>query len=117
MASSSSSALLTSVPRKHCFCKWPNRAQWTNRLLCQSVLVRALLWRHRIMKNEASTTASSNVTKVGTEPGDGTTVHANLEDEVETPPGGWRETFRMALDRTRKQRKPRESRQELGRDR
>src|SRR5215470_11633036 len=69
------------------------------------------------MKNEASTMASNNVAKVDTEPGDGTTVHANFEDEVETAPGGWRETVRMALDRARKQQKPRESRQELGRDR
>ena len=67
------------------------------------------------MENEAS--ASSQVTKVETDPGDGTTVRANLEDEVENPPGGWRETFRTALHRARKQQKPRESRQELGRDR
>jgi hypothetical protein len=69
------------------------------------------------MKNEAWPMASSNVTKADTEPGDRTPGHANLEDEVETPPGGWRETLRMALDRARKRQKPRESRQELGRDR
>ena len=68
------------------------------------------------MKNEASTTASNNVTKVDREPGYGT-VHANLEDEEETLPGGWRETLRMALDRARRARKPREShRRELGQD-
>src|SRR5215472_4979740 len=116
MASSSSSVPLISDPRKHCFCKWPNRVQWTNRLLCQSVLVRALLWRCRTMKNEASPMASSKVTKADTEPGDDTTGHANLEEEVETPPGGWRETLRMASDRARKQQRSRESRQELGRD-
>ena len=67
------------------------------------------------MKNETSTTASSKVTKVGIEQGEGATMHAKLEDEAETPPG-WRESFRMALHRARKQQKPRESRQELGRD-
>jgi type IV secretory pathway VirB10-like protein len=69
------------------------------------------------MNNKASTIVSNNVTKVDTEPGDRTTVHANLKDEVKTPPGGWREHFRMALDRARKQQKPRESPHELGRDR
>jgi hypothetical protein len=69
------------------------------------------------MKNELSPMPSSDVTKTHIEPGDGTTGQANLEDEVETPRGGWRESLRTALDRARKQQKPRENRQELGRDR
>jgi hypothetical protein len=52
------------------------------------------------------------------------TAPANPEAEIaneesapeETGKGNWREAFRAAFDRARRQQKPAESRQELGRD-
>jgi type IV secretory pathway VirB10-like protein len=48
---------------------------------------------------------------------DNGTLNTSVEEEPESARGGWRETFRIALDRARKQQKVRETRQELGRDR
>jgi type IV secretory pathway VirB10-like protein len=69
------------------------------------------------MNNEASATASKDVRRANPDPIENTTPSPSLEDEPEAARGGWRETFRMALDRARKEHKPRDSRKELGRDR
>ena len=68
------------------------------------------------MNAEASAVSKDNQ-KPSPGPGDKSALNARLEDEPESVGAGWRETFRMALDRARRQQKPRESRQELGRDR
>ena len=67
------------------------------------------------MNNEAAPRVANDPTKTDTDSIDNSANPTVEEDE--TPPGSWRETFRIALDRARKQKKPRESRQELGRDR
>jgi len=69
------------------------------------------------MNNEASPALSNDARKTNPESLDNSSTNISLEDEPETARGGWRETFRIALDRARKQQKPRESRRELGRDR
>lgn len=66
--------------------------------------------------NAESPAASKDNQKPSPDPADKSSQNPSLENEPESD-GGWRETFRMALDRARKQQKPRESRQELGRDR
>lgn len=67
--------------------------------------------------NAEASAVTKNSQKPRPELGDNSSLNTSSEDEPETAGGGWRETFRMALDRARKQQKPRESRQELGRDR
>ena len=71
------------------------------------------------MNNEAAPKTAKNVTKADPNLLDQSDSNAAVSEEpgVEVGAGGWRETFRVALDRARKQQKPRESRQELGRDR
>jgi type IV secretory pathway VirB10-like protein len=68
------------------------------------------------MNNEASP-APNGKRKTNPDPNTDNRLNTSFEDEPEGAGGGWRETFRMALDRARKHQKPRESRQELGRDR
>jgi len=69
------------------------------------------------MNNEASPTAPEEVMKTKSKLVDNTVLNASLEEETRSAHGVWRETLRMALDRARKPLKPRESRQQLGRDR
>lgn len=70
------------------------------------------------MSNEAGPGAAKKE-KLKTDPDsvDNGTLNTSVEEEPESVGGGWRETFGIALDRARKQQKPRESRQELRRDR
>jgi len=67
--------------------------------------------------NNETPRAAKDVTKADPDSIDKSVLNTSLEEEPETGHGSWRETFRIALDRARKQKKPRESRQELGRDR
>jgi hypothetical protein len=69
------------------------------------------------MNNEASPTAPKDVRNANPDPIENTAQNTSFEDETEAARGGWRDTFRMALERARKEHKPRESRKELGRDR
>src|SRR5215471_5056257 len=71
----------------------------------------------RTMNNEASPTAPEEVVKTNSRLVDNTVLNASLEEEMRSAHGGWRETLRMALDRAGKPLKPRETRQQLGRDR
>ena len=68
------------------------------------------------MNTEASDVSQDNQ-KSSPGPADNSALNTSLECEPESAGGGWRDTFRSALDRGRKQQKARESRQELGRDR
>jgi len=69
------------------------------------------------MNNEETPRVAKDITKADPDPVDKSALKTIAEEEPETTHGSWRETFRIALDRARKQQKPRESRQELGRDR
>lgn len=69
------------------------------------------------MNNEASATAPKGVRNANPDPIENIAPDTSFEDQPEAAPGSWRDTFRMALERARKEHKPRESRKELGRDR
>lgn len=69
------------------------------------------------MNNEAAPKLATDMTKTDPVSVDKNALNTTIEEEPDTAHGSWRETFRIALDRARKQQKPRESRQELGRDR
>jgi len=68
------------------------------------------------MNNEETPRVAKDITKTDPDSIDKSAT-TSVEEEPDTAHGSWRETFRIALDRARKQQKPRESRQELGRDR
>jgi type IV secretory pathway VirB10-like protein len=69
------------------------------------------------MNNEGAPKQDTDMTSTYPESVDKGALNTTVEQEPDSAHGGWRETFRVALDRARKQPKPRESRQELGRDR
>ncbi len=69
------------------------------------------------MNNEAAPKQATDMTKTEPDSVDKGALNTTVEEEPDSARGSWREAFRVALDRARKQQKPRESRQELGRDR
>jgi type IV secretory pathway VirB10-like protein len=69
------------------------------------------------MNNEAAPKQATDMTKPDPDSVDKGALNTTAEEEPDGARGSWREAFRVALDRARKQQKPRESRQELGRDR
>src|SRR6266567_8733008 len=69
------------------------------------------------MNNEETPKVAKDITKADPDPVDKGVLNTTVEEEPDSAHGSWRETFRIALNRARKQQKPRESRQELGRDR
>ena len=69
------------------------------------------------MNNEAAPKQATDMTKTDPDSVDKGALNTTAEEEPDGARGSWREAFRVALDRARKQQKPRESRQELGRDR
>ncbi len=69
------------------------------------------------MNNEVAPKQATDMTKTDPDSVDKGALNTTVEEEPDSARGSWREAFRVALDRARKQQKPRESRQELGRDR
>jgi hypothetical protein len=69
------------------------------------------------MNNESAPNLAADMTKTDPESVDKGDLNTTMDEESENAHGSWRDTVRIALDRARKQQKPRESRQELGRDR
>src|SRR5271169_2385390 len=111
MAWCCSSVHPTSGRWKRCSCKWRSPVRWTNRPWRPSVLESAHCGRQRIMPTEEKNK------KLNTAPPPPEPEIANEESAPEeTGKGNWREAFRAAFDRARRQQKPAESRQELGRD-
>src|SRR5271157_1329592 len=111
MAWCCSSVHPTSGRWKRCFCKWRSPVRWTNPPWRPSVLGSARCGRQQIMLTEETKK------KLNTAPPTPETETANEEPAPEeTGKGNWREAFRAAFDRARRQQKPAESRQELGRD-
>src|SRR5271157_115737 len=111
MAWCCSSVLHTSGRWKRCSCKWQSPARSTNRPWRPSVLESAHYGRQRTMLTEETNkelkTSSAN-------------PEAELANEESAPEergkGNWREAFLSAFQTARRQQKPGESRQELGRD-
>jgi Bacterial conjugation TrbI-like protein len=69
------------------------------------------------MNNEAAPKPATDMTNTDLESVDKGDLNTTVEQKSENAYGSLRDTFRIALDRARKQHKPGESRQELGRDR
>src|ERR1039458_8182245 len=111
MAWCSSSVLPTSGRWRRCSCKWRSPARSTNRPWRPSVLESAHCGRQRTMLTE-ETNKEPKTTPANPE--------AEIANEESTPEecskGNWRQAFLAAFQTARRQQKPAESRQELGRD-